>query len=68
MTWVQFIPTELADLYEIYDFKHAAAILSTEYPQEFQELCHVLGTFRFSIDDIITSGGNESKIPKRFSE
>ena len=60
--------TEIAELYEVHDFKHAAAIISNEFPDEFDELCKALLKFRFSTGNILASGGNESQIPKLFSE
>lgn len=68
MSWEDYLPDDLMSLYEIHDFKHAAAILAKEFPQEFQEVCTALREFRFSKQDIIRSGGNESHIPKLFSE
>lgn len=67
MVWKDHIPDDISDLYEIYDFKHAAAILATEFKEEFQEVCSALRDFRFTEEDIVISGGNESNIPKRFS-
>ncbi|MBU0711431.1 hypothetical protein KJ762_02790 [bacterium] len=67
MTWQDYIPNDLSNLYEIHDFKHAAAILSKEFPKEFDEICNALRIFRFTTDDIIASGGNESHIPKLVS-
>lgn len=68
MAWTEYIPNRLTELYEIHDFKHAAAILAREFPQEFHEVCEALAKFRFSRNDILASGGNESRIPKIFSE
>ena len=67
MTWNQYIPGEISRLYEVYDFKHAAAILAQEFPEQFTEVCLAMKQFRFSKEDIIKSGGNESHIPKLFS-
>jgi len=67
MAWQDYIPLDLSELYEIHDFKHAAAILSKEFPVEFNEICNALRNFRFTTNDIMTSGGNESHIPKIFS-
>jgi hypothetical protein len=67
MSWEDYIPEELSKLYEVHDFKHAAAILSKEFPVEFEEICTALLQFRFSQEDILKSGGNESHIPKMFS-
>jgi hypothetical protein len=68
MTWEQYIPDDIVKLYEVHDFKHAAAILSREFPIEFNELCKALKKFRFSLDDIKIGGGSESNIPKIFSD
>jgi len=67
MVWKDHIPDDITNLYEIYDFKHASAILATEFREEFQEVCAALRTFRFTEEDIIMGGGNESNIPKKFS-
>lgn len=68
MSWEQYIPEDIASKYEVYDFKHAAAIISKEFTVEFNEICDALREFRFTEDDIIAAGGNESHIPKIFSE
>ena len=68
MSWRDYIPKDIGRLYEIHDFKHAAAIISKEFPNEFKELCIALRSFRFSIQNITAGGGNESQIPKIFSD
>ena len=68
MTWEDHIPSDIAELYEVHDYKHAAAILAKEFPNEFEELCTALRKFRLSIGDITIAGGNESLIPKKFSK
>lgn len=67
MSWEDYIPKDISALYEIYDYKHAAAILSKEFPNEFEELCMALRGFRFTTTDLTNAGGNESHIPKIFS-
>ena len=68
MVWKDHIPRDINELYEIHDLKHAAAILATEFTQEFQEICKALRDVRFTEEDIITGGRNESNIPKYFSK
>lgn len=68
MSWHKYIPSDLIDLYEIHDFKHAAAILRTEFHEEFEEICNALRAFKFSKEDLIESGGSESHIPKTFND
>ncbi len=67
MSWEQYIPEDISELYEIHDYKHAAAILANEFPEEFQDMCTALREFRFTEADVIAEGGRESNIPKRFS-
>lgn len=67
MAWQENIPPILHELYEIYDFHHASAILAVEFPDLFQEICSALGEFRISTEDILAPGKNESKIPKILS-
>ncbi|MGH7851538.1 MAG: BglII/BstYI family type II restriction endonuclease, partial [Thermodesulfobacteriota bacterium] len=62
MTWEEHIPPDIAELYEIHDYKHAAAILAIEFPMEFKELCEALRKFRLTVEDIKIAGGNESFI------
>jgi len=68
MSYTNYIPEDIQELYEVYDFKHAAAILALEFPQEFKEVCEALRNFKFSKKDILEAGGSESHIPKIFSE
>jgi hypothetical protein len=55
MSWEDYIPEELSKLYEVYDYKHAAAILSQEFPEEFGEICNALLRFRFTKEDLLTA-------------
>jgi CRISPR-associated protein Csd2 len=68
MSWQEYIPEDIASLYEVHDFKHAAAILRNEFLEEFEEICFALRNFKLPVEDVKESGGNESKIPKKFSE
>ncbi|MCI0563977.1 MAG: hypothetical protein MN733_36340 [Nitrososphaera sp.] len=63
----EHIPEDLQELYEVYDYRHAGAILACEFPDKCQEVFSVLRSFRFTKDQILKGGGNESEIPKAFS-
>lgn len=67
MASLDHIPIELRKLYETHEYRHAAAILAFEFPELFGEICQALLQFRFSEEDVLVGGGNESRIPKRFS-
>jgi hypothetical protein len=64
----KYLPSKLLDLYEIYEYRHAAAILVNEFPGEFEEICDALLAFRFTDDQVRKPGGNESDIPKTISD
>lgn len=66
--WKKYIPEDIIEKYEIHDYKHAATILYNEFRQQFDEIIHVLRQFYIKKEDIIARGGNESSIPKKFSE
>ncbi len=61
------LPQNIREKYEIFDYRHAIAILSTDFPKLFTEICHVLDNFRLSKKMILSPGGNESEIPRAFS-
>ena len=60
------LPDILLDKYEFYDYGHALEIISNTYPEEWEDLKECLTLFSMSTEDIITSGGNKSPIPKKF--
>ena len=67
MSWEEFIPKDIAEKYEVHEYKHAAVILRYEFGDEFQEVMKALRDFSITISDITTPGGNESAIPKKLS-
>lgn len=68
MIWTDYIPEDIRDLYEVHDYRHAAAILAKELPDEFSDICAALREFRLTKSDILDRGGNESRIPKKISK
>lgn len=66
--WKQLIPEELLARYEVHNFRRAAEILSTGFKDQFQELCKVLADVHIPVEWVKEAGGNESRIPKHFSE
>lgn len=59
---------QVSALYECHDYQHCVAILTVAYPELFSEICDVLLAFRFTDEQVMAPGGNESQIPKAFSE
>lgn len=61
------ISSDVLELYDVYSYRHAAAILKTSFPSELAEIEQALCDFRITTEDIAKPGGNESDIPKQFS-
>lgn len=62
-----YISAEVRELYDVFSYRHAAAILATSFPNELKEIERALLDFRITVKDIGTPGGNESDMPKKFS-
>jgi hypothetical protein len=67
LIWSDHVPADIRDLFEVHDYHHASAILSSEFPSEFREVCDALRAFRISTAEIKAPGGNESDVPKKVS-
>jgi len=61
------IDSHVLDLYDVYSYRHAAAIMKTSFPKELKEIEEALLNFQITLEDIAMPGGNESVIPKQFS-
>lgn len=64
----KYISEEVRELYDVYSYRHAAAILSTSFPEELKDIERALLAFRISKRDIGMPGGNESDMPKKVSQ
>ena len=64
----QWLPGTIIHKFEIYNYNHAAEILSQSFPQELKELVKSLNSLTISKEDIIQAGGSESPIPPKFSQ
>ncbi len=62
-----YISEEVLQLYDVYSYRHAAALLATSFPDELREIESALLGFRITKQDIGMPGGNESEIPKKIS-
>ncbi len=49
------IPQFIRDHYEMHEWRHASAILATDFPSEFQDVCDVLTGFRLRKSSIVES-------------
>lgn len=63
----KYIDRDVSNLYDVYSYRHAAAILKNSYPTELQEIETALKSFSIQIADFAMPGGSESEIPKKLS-
>lgn len=63
----RYISGDVRNLYDVYSYRHAAAVLASSYPAELAELQEALLGFRITTREIGMPGGNESEMPKKFS-
>jgi hypothetical protein len=63
----RYIRAGVRALYDVYSYRHAAAILANSFPSALAEIEAALLAFRITTRDIGMPGGNESDMPKKFS-
>lgn len=59
---IDLLPNFIRENYEVHEWKHASAILSQDFPNEWRELCDVLTRFRLYSGWISVGGGNRSEL------
>lgn len=64
----KYIKEELFNKFEFQNYGHALEILSESFPEEWAELQDCLESFSIQTSDLLTAGGNETAIPKKFDE
>ena len=63
----KWLPAEILKKFEVFNYNHAAEILSPSFADELTEIIDTLNCLTISEDDILKAGGNESPIPPGFS-
>ncbi len=56
------VPQDIRTSYEIYEWKHAVAILKYDFPEEWNDIISVLRRFRLLSSSILRPGGRKSPI------
>lgn len=56
------LPEFIRENYEVYEWKHACAILKSDYPAEWQDVVDVLTAFRWYKTWVTVGGGSKSKV------
>jgi len=61
---LNLLPTEILNKYEVYEWKHACAILKNDFPNELREILSVLNEFKLCKSWLTKGGGRKSEISK----
>ena len=59
------LPKFILDHYEVHEWKHASAILATDFPSEWKDIIDALTAFRLLRSEIEAAGGGFSPISRR---
>ena len=59
------LPTNITDLYDVYEFRHAIAILQNDFPDEYKDIIDMLSSFSLKKSDIVAAGGRKSPIAEK---
>jgi hypothetical protein len=59
---IEIIPQDVKDKFEIHEWKHACAILSQDFPDEWNDILNLLSNFRLCKSWITEGGGRKSKV------
>jgi hypothetical protein len=57
---IDLLPAAIRDNYEVHEWKHACAILASDFPQEWQDIIDLLSQFQFCKSWITVGGGRKS--------
>lgn len=58
------VPTHLFDAHEVHEWRHASAILASDFSNEWRDIVDVLTNFRLKKSDIAIGGGNKSGVSR----
>lgn len=59
---LNLIPRRLRSLYEVHEWRHASAILASDFPREWGDILAVLSGFRLKKSAIVVGGGGKSLV------
>lgn len=64
----KYINKDLFSKFEFYNYGHALEILNEAFPTEWKEIQDCLSHLSITKNDLLSAGGNESEIPKKFDD
>ena len=64
----ELLPKQILLTYEVHEWKHACAILATDFPSEWKDITDLLSQFYFKKSWIEEGGGRKSKVSSAIDE
>lgn len=68
MTTDHLVPPDIAELYEVHEWRNAVGVLQTVCPAEWTDIQSALRAFRLHRSEILTAGGSRSSIVARLEQ
>lgn len=65
---VDLLPVDIRSNYEVHEWKHACAILKSDFSEEWDDLTDILTNFKLKKSDILARGGGLSLVSQRFNK
>ncbi len=65
MVTTHLIPADIAEAYEIREWRNATGVLTTAHPNEWVDITEALRKFEFRRSEVLTGGGRKSVIAQR---
>lgn len=59
---INMLPKTILNNYEVYEWKHACAILKNDFPKEWKDIIDLLSQFKLCKSWLVEGGGSKSKI------
>lgn len=64
----ELLPEVLRTVFEVHEYKHACAVLKSDFPREWDDIIQILKGFTLSKTDILEPGGGKSPISAKLDE
>jgi hypothetical protein len=61
----ELLPNRVLRLWEVHEWRHASAVLATDFPEQWEDLLYVLDNFRLFRSEVERPGGRRSRISVR---
>lgn len=68
MTTLHLVPPDIAELYEVHEWRNAVGVLATACPDEWSDVQAALRAFRLHRSEIQAAGGSRSSIVARLEQ